>query len=72
MKWVYSGGCGFRQCNRDTNEKEEKGERRWEWMRWSDLIETQYDNRSHINPKIYNNTPITQLWKPKAKIKWNT
>ena len=61
MKLVYHGRCGFKQWNRDTNEKEEKGDRRWEWLRWTDLIETRHDSGSHISPKIYNNAPITQF-----------
>ena len=61
MKWVHYGRCGFRQWNKDTNEKKEKGERHWEWLRWTDLIETQHDSGSHISPKIYNKAPITQF-----------
>ena len=33
MKWLYYGWCGFRQWYRDTNEKEERGEKHWKWMR---------------------------------------
>ena len=40
--WLSDAPVGFRlelwvrKWDRDTNEKEEKGERRWEWLRWID------------------------------------